>query len=47
VQGEAEFDSHGIVDIYAHFSTEEMEKDFKDKFKEGSFEAILYKVNKA
>ena len=38
VRGEGEFEDYGIVDIYAHFATKEMEKDFEDKFKQGTFE---------
>ncbi len=40
VKGNGEFENHGIIDIYAHFSTKEMEKEFKQEFKDGTYEFV-------
>lgn len=40
VRGKGEFEDYGIVDIYAYFSTKEMEKEFEQKFKVGTYEFV-------
>ena len=40
VRGKGEFEDDGVVDVYAHFSSKEMEKEFKQKFKDGTYEFV-------
>ena len=40
VRGRGEFGDYGIVYIYAHFANKEMEKEFKEKFKGGTYEFV-------